>query len=85
MGDTFYQNVLQENENASQVIFHVDNLGSTGTGGTEEVKISESIKIMLLTRSVLKNIGLVTVVEVHGTGMLNLMLLLELVNSKTIL
>ena len=39
MGDTFYQKgVLQENENASQVIFHVDNLGSTGTGGTEGAK-----------------------------------------------
>ena len=39
MGETFYQKgVLQENENASQVIFHVDNLGSTGTGGTEGAK-----------------------------------------------
>ena len=39
MGESFYQKgKVRENELASEVIFHVDNLGSAGQGGTEGAK-----------------------------------------------
>jgi len=39
MGQTFYQKgEVREDESASQVMFHIDNLGSAGQGGTEGAK-----------------------------------------------
>ena len=39
MGETFYQaGKVREDELASEVMFHIDNLGSAGSGGTEGAK-----------------------------------------------
>ena len=39
MGERFYQKgIVREDESGTEVMFHIDNLGPAGTGGTEGAK-----------------------------------------------